>query len=57
MGSEDGLKEVRRRMGRWKARVLRITRRRKKRYCRIRGCAWRIAALVRGSRLVGALVR
>ena len=33
-------------MGRWKARVERVTRRRKKRYCSIRGWAWRIAALV-----------
>ena len=36
-GREEGLSEVRRRMGMWKARVLRETRRRKKRYCRMRG--------------------
>ena len=40
------MREVSRRMGRWKARVLRETRSRKKRYCRMRGWAWRICALV-----------
>ena len=43
-----GFREVRRRMGRWKASVLRETRRRKKRYWRIRGWAWRIWAFVCG---------
>lgn len=33
-------------MGRWKARVLRETRSKKKRYWRMRGWAWRICALV-----------
>ena len=40
------MREVSRRMGRWKARVLRETRSRKKRYWRMRGWAWRICALV-----------
>lgn len=35
-------------MGRWKARVLRVTRKRKKRYCRMSGWACRIRALVGG---------
>ena len=39
-------------MGKWKARVLRVTRKRKKRYCSISGCAWRIVALV-GSAAAG----
>jgi hypothetical protein len=36
----------RRRMGRWKDSVLRVTRRRKKRYWRPREWDWRISALV-----------
>ena len=42
----DGLREQRSRMGMWKARVELRTRSRKKRYCRMRGCACRRAALV-----------
>ena len=45
-GRRLGLRLVRRRIGRWKARVLRVTSRRKKRYCRIKGWAWRIVAFV-----------
>ena len=42
----DGLRLVSSRMGRWKARVERVTRRRKKRYCSTRGWECRIAAFV-----------
>lgn len=45
---DRGACEHRRRMGRWKARVERVTRERKKRYCRIRGWAWRRVAFVGG---------
>ena len=34
-------------MGRWKASVLSVTRRRKNRYWSMRGCAWSTAAFVR----------
>jgi hypothetical protein len=47
-GGGGGGIEQRRRMGRWKDRVERVTRRRKKRYWRRRGWDWRIAALVVG---------
>jgi hypothetical protein len=37
-----GFREQRRRMGRWKERVERVTRTRKKRYCTISGWVWRM---------------
>ena len=46
MGRDVGGSEVRRRTGRWKARVLSVTSRRKNRYCSISGWACRIAAFV-----------
>lgn len=46
VGSLDGLRLVRRRMGRWNASVLRVTRSRKKRYCSTRGWECRSAAFV-----------
>jgi hypothetical protein len=49
MGIRVGLTEQRSRTVRWKAMVELLTRKRKKRYCRMRGCAWRIAAFVTAS--------
>jgi hypothetical protein len=45
-GKEEGSKAVNNRIGRWKDSVQRVTRHRKKRYCKPKGCACRTAALV-----------
>jgi len=46
LGRRVASKAQRRRMGRWKASVQRVTRQRKKRYCRPSGWAWRTTAFV-----------